>query len=85
MDAKHPALVSLFATTVGHDLFFKESQILSEVMAQMLKHSIPFLPVHDALYLALSQVEKGRRIIEGLFLGMTGIDGLVRVKSEVEK
>lgn len=79
MDAKHPALVPLFATTVGHDLFFKESQLLSEVMAQMLKHSIPFLPVHDALYLPVSQVEKGKRIMEGLFLGMVGINGLVRV------
>lgn len=79
MDAKHPALVPLVATTVGHDLFFKESQILSEVMAQMLKHSIPFLPVHDAVYCPVSQVEKTQKIMEGMFYGMVGIKGMVRV------
>jgi hypothetical protein len=79
MDTFHPALVPLFATAAGHDLFFKESQVLSEVMAQMLKHSIPFLPVHDAVYVPLSQVEKTQRIMEGMFYGMVGIKGLVKV------
>ena len=79
LSLKHPALKPLFGTDVGHSLFFKESQIISEVMAQMVKHSIPFLPVHDAVYVPVSQSEKGKRIMEGLFKGMVGIEGLVRV------
>jgi hypothetical protein len=70
-------LKPLFGATVGHDLFSKESQIISEVMAQMVKHSIPFLPVLDAVYVPVFQIEKGRRIMEGLFYGMVGIRGSV--------
>ncbi len=79
MEKVHPALVPLFATAAGHDLFCKESQILSEVMAQMLEHSLPFLPLHDAVYVPVSQVEKTQRIMEGMFYGMVGIKGLVKV------
>lgn len=77
--AHHAAIAGLFAAGVGHDLLFAESQVLTEILSRFTEAGLSYLPVHDAVYLPLSQIEQGKKIMEEVFKGMMGVEGVVRV------
>jgi hypothetical protein len=75
----HNPLVRLFGSGVGHELFFRESQVMTEILLRINKLGIVGLPVHDAIYVPLNRVEETRGVMEEVFSELVGMEGVVRV------
>jgi hypothetical protein len=75
----HAPLVGLFGSGVGHDLFFRESEVMTTILLRLNALGIVGLPVHDACYVPQNRAEETRRVMEQVFLELVGMEGVVRV------
>lgn len=74
----HKSLVGLFGSEVGHDLFFQESQGMTEILLRINSLGIVDLPVHDAIYVPSNRVAETREIMEQAFSELVGMEGIIR-------
>ena len=51
---------------------------MTEIMCQLVALNIQFLPVHDAVYVSVSQAEMAQIVMESVFSEMAGVDGIVK-------
>jgi hypothetical protein len=63
----HPGLVPLFFRGLGHMFQFSESEILMDVMLQLIAKDIPALPVHDCVVVPESTQDVAKQIMEDTF------------------
>lgn len=75
----HKPIAHLFYTGIGLDLLYKESQILVEVLTELLRQGITALPVHDAVIVAEHHRDQATAIMLAVFKEQTNIDGVVKV------
>lgn len=75
----HKPIAHLFYTGIGLDLLYKESQILVEVLTELLRQGITALPVHDAVIVAEHHQDQATAIMLAVFKEQTNIDGVVKV------
>lgn len=75
----HKPISHLFYKGIGLGLLYKESQILVEVLTQLLKQGITALPVHDAVIVAEHYRNRATAIMLAVFKEQTNIDGIVKV------
>jgi hypothetical protein len=75
----HPAIAHLFHTGVGHHCQYLESCILVEVLRILNGFAITALPIHDAIIVPASAVEKAKRVMLHTFEVKTGQQGKVDV------
>lgn len=76
----HEPIKDYFYTRVGFNLQFRESEILIDVLLELMKRDIVALPVHDAVVVGWSKQTVVREIMEDVFYNHTGIEGLVEVE-----
>jgi len=76
----HRPIRDLFYTGVGMRLFYNESQILMEVLTQLLHHGITALPVHDAVIVPQHHQELAKSIMLTVFKEKTGTEGIVNLE-----
>ncbi|GGE92593.1 hypothetical protein CR103_21300 [Massilia psychrophila] len=75
----HKPIADLFYKGIGLDLLYKESQILVEVLTELLRLGITALPVHDAVIVAEHHQDQATTIMLAVFKKQTNIDGVVKV------
>lgn len=63
----HPDLVPLFFRGIGHLLQFHESEILMDVMLQLIAKDIAALPIHDCVVVPESDQGVAKGIMESTF------------------
>lgn len=73
----HKPISHFFGTGVGLKIMFIESQILVKALLDCIDNKIVALPVHDALIVSESDIDKTRVIMLKAFKDITGIDGQV--------
>lgn len=73
----HKPIAHFFGTGVGLKIMFIESQILVKALLDCIDNKIVALPVHDALIVSESDIDKTRIIMLKAFKDITGIDGQV--------
>lgn len=75
----HPSIADLFHTGIGHHCQYLESCILVEVLRILNSFTLTALPIHDAIIVPASAVEKAKRIMLHTFAVKTGQKGTVDV------
>lgn len=75
----HPGIAHLFHTGIGHHCQYLESCILVEVLRILNSFTITALPIHDAIIVPVSAVEKAKRVMLHTFEVKTGQKGTVDV------
>lgn len=77
VEAAHPALRPLFYTGAGHRAMFIESQIMVELLLDLIRRKIVALPIHDAIIVTRSNVVEAKDRMLSLFQLHTGMEGIV--------
>lgn len=77
IEEAHKPISHFFGTGVGLKIMFIESQILVKALLDCIDNNIVALPVHDALIVAESDIDKTKEIMLKAFKDITGIDGQV--------
>lgn len=71
--AKHPALVAAWGRGLGYRLMNTESDILVEVLLDLMAKGIPALGLHDGLMVQSSFKDEARRVMEDVSLRKVGV------------
>jgi hypothetical protein len=74
---KHRPIAHLFCTNIGFRDMFIESEILVDVLLQLLDRGITALPVHDAVIVARSKAPMAKEVMLSVFQAHTGVSGAV--------
>ena len=84
--AKHPDLVPLFGSGIGHRLMFIESEMLMEVLEFLHRGGVPALPMHDAVIVPAPDGERAKVAMEEAFRmrGGSVTRGLVEAQGMAE-
>lgn len=69
---KHSDLRSLFFTGIGLDLMYEESEILVDVLLNLIDQGITPLPIHDAIAVGAKAVPAAKEVLESAFTHKTG-------------
>jgi len=77
IERKHPLIKDHFFRGLGHDAQFIESQILIEVIKTLKTDGIVALPIHDAVMVPASRVDRSREVMLDVFNRLSGVEGLV--------
>lgn len=77
---KHPAISDCFFRGIGHEAQFIESTILLRVLRQLREDGVTALPIHDAVLVASSAVDRCREVMEEAFLSITGVEASVSME-----
>lgn len=75
----HKPLGRLFGSGAGHDLLFRESQVMTEILLRINALGIVGLPIHDAILVPMNRVEEARGVMEEVFSSLVGVQGVVKV------
>ncbi len=78
----HEPLVPFFFTGIGHQLQYRESEILVDVLLAMIEKEIVGLPIHDAVTVAKSSAGEVEKIMLTTFKAHTGMEGVVGLEEE---
>jgi hypothetical protein len=76
----HPAIAPYFGTGVGFTTMYKESEILIDVLNELMTQNITALPIHDAIVIPQSKVDIATAIMLDVFHQHTGIRGKVDIE-----
>lgn len=79
---KHPKISKCFFRGIGHEAQFIESTILLRVLKQLRENGVTALPIHDAILVPASAVERSREVMKEAFLNITGVEASVSVEVE---
>lgn len=77
IEAKHPALAPFFFSGIGHRAMFIESQVMVDLLLDLMDRGIVALPIHDAVVVPRPQVEETVDRMLSSFLSHTGVEGVV--------
>jgi hypothetical protein len=77
LSEKHRPIAHLFGTGIGFRDMFIESEILVDVLLQLLDQGITALPVHDAVIVAKSKAPIASEVMLAVFYAHTGVEGAV--------
>ena len=77
----HKPINQYFFTHVGLELMFQESQILVDILLQLMEKDIVALPVHDAVIVAQSASEEAHQVMVEAFERHTGLEGKVDMEA----
>jgi len=78
---KHVPLISEYAYSgIGLRLTRKESDILAEVLLELVKHDVGFIPFHDGVMVPDSKKELTKDIMLNVYKEMTGLATVVKLK-----
>ena len=72
IEDRHRPIARHFGTSIGHELQFRESEILSEVLDRLNGVGVSVLPVHDALLVPASKAQEADKIMKEVFEERTG-------------
>ncbi|MBU4566376.1 MAG: hypothetical protein KMY53_03450 [Desulfarculus sp.] len=73
----HAPIFQHFFTGIGYNLMFRESEILIDVLLQVMEAGVVGLPVFDAVVVPASGKQLTKSIMESVFKQHTGIRGMV--------
>jgi hypothetical protein len=76
----HKPISHYFFTHVGLELMFQESQILVDILLQLMEKDIVALPIHDAVIVAQSDTEEAHKVMVETFERHTGMEGKVDIE-----
>ena len=76
----HKPIAHLLDDMVGHKVFFRESQVLVEVLLRLKSLGIVALPIHDAVVIPVSDKEATEAVMLDVFRSQLGIEGKVEVE-----
>lgn len=82
--AAHPPLRPFFHCGFGHDLQFRESQILVDVLLELEARRIAALPIHDAVLVPCSARDLTMQVMEEVFHRHVGGTALVKEEGAIE-
>ena len=77
----HSGIADAFCSGIGHQVQFRESQILVSLLLQLKDQNIPALPIHDAVLVPHSLKDGAKKVMLEVFKDHTGIDALITVES----
>jgi len=77
LQEKHPALIPIQFKGVGHSLQFTESNILVDVLLQLIDKGIPAMPVHDCVIVPRSHLSATKVVMQEAFTRHTGLPSSV--------
>lgn len=77
--AQHPALAPHFGTDIGLELMFRESEILIDVLLQLMEARVVALPIHDAIIVPRSARDLAKATMEAVFRDHAGVEAVVDV------
>jgi hypothetical protein len=86
---KHPKIAKYFATGIGIELQYRDSQIAEKVMIRLARDNIVALPIHDSFIVRMSHIndlikEMNKAYKEVVKTG-TIIDKKESIRKELEK
>lgn len=76
----HHAIRHLCYTGLGWTLQYMESQVLVHTMLELMKKSIPALPIHDCLLAPASTAEAVQSLMLQSFKQITGAEGIITIQ-----
>lgn len=76
MEAHHHVR-HLFGTRIGHKLQYIESEILVDVLLELIRKDVVALPIHDAVLVAQDEAERTKGVMLAVFRRYAGIEGRV--------
>ena len=82
IERQHPVIKEHFHRGLGHDAQFIESQVLIEVIKTLKSDGIVALPIHDAIMVPASRVDRSREVMLDVFQRLSGVEGLVTEERE---
>jgi hypothetical protein len=74
----HSPIAHFFGTGIGHQLQFRESQLMVEVLLRLQGFGVIALPVHDAVIIPTSAEEVTRKVMGEVFLEEVGLGAMIR-------
>lgn len=78
----HAPVAHLFGSGIGFELLFVESEILVEVLLQLMDRRIVALPLHDAVIVAQPDAETAETVMLESFRRHTGFEAVVKSEQE---
>ncbi|MFC3229366.1 hypothetical protein ACFOGJ_19115 [Marinibaculum pumilum] len=78
-DHHHPIRHQFF-TGVGHEVQYRESEIMVEILLRLRENDVVALPIHDGLLVPRSALEVSREVMVGTFEEMAQVEAVVRMK-----
>lgn len=82
IERQHPLIKGYFHRGLGHDAQFIESQVLIEVIKTLKSDGIVALPIHDAIMVPASRVDRSKEVMLDAFHRLSGVEGLVTEERE---
>ena len=76
--AKHPALSTLFYSGAGHQMMFRESEIMMRVVLELLGLEVVALPVFDAIVVREADETQARAVMQEQFQASTGLTATIK-------
>ncbi|MBO1906640.1 hypothetical protein KHP60_15660 [Microvirga sp. 3-52] len=77
----HPQIAHFFGSGRGHELQFRESEMMVEILLRLQAKDIVALPVHDAVIIPSYAEEVTRKVMSEVFLEKVGIEALITTTS----
>jgi hypothetical protein len=78
--AHHRPIAHLLEQLVGHQVSYYESQIMVDLLLRLRDDGVVALPIHDAVVVASSAVEKAERAMRSVFRERLGIEAVVTIE-----
>ncbi|WP_340161317.1 hypothetical protein [uncultured Hoeflea sp.] len=77
---KHPDISNCFFRGIGHEAQFVESTILLRILKDLREVGVTALPIHDAILVPASSIDKAREVMKDAFLSIAGVEASVSVE-----
>jgi hypothetical protein len=77
----HPQIAHFFGSGRGHELQFRESEIMVEILLRLQAKDIVALPVHDAVIVPSYAEEVTRKVMSEVFLEKVGLEAITTTTS----
>ncbi|WP_152047605.1 hypothetical protein [Aureimonas psammosilenae] len=81
----HVALKAFFGTGLGHELQFRESEIVADLLINLQADGIVALPIHDALMVAASDADRVEHEMREAFYRRSGVQARVSRKGDTQE
>ncbi len=81
IERQHPAIADLFYRGIGHELQFRESEIMVDILLRLKLMEIIALPIHDAVLVAASCAADAKQVMLDVFFEHVGIHGSVDIST----
>jgi len=76
----HPSISHLFGAGKGLSLMFQESEILIEIIRELMAIGITALPIHDAIAVSIICHEQAIEIMRNTFRNKVGVEPIIKIE-----